>query len=55
MRLTDWQRYQLDPMHYVKKIYRERQRFSRARGIPFEIQIKDLPVVPHSVLLSVFL
>lgn len=46
MRLTDWQRYQSDPLHYVKKIYRERKRFSRARGIPFEIQIKDLPLVP---------
>jgi len=46
MRLTDWQRYQSDPMHYVKKIYRERGRFAKMRGIPFNLALSDLPPVP---------
>jgi len=35
-----------DPLHFIKKILRERKRHCKANGIPFDLSIDDVKDVP---------
>jgi hypothetical protein len=43
-----------DPQYYLKKIYRERRRVAKQKGIPFDILFEDIGEVPtHCPILGI--